>query len=108
MAKPLVIAHHLIWTVYGRWLPNDPRGSTSQLVASDRIAALGDLHFGRKAIQPTSRELREFYERAGEVLKHPLLEIRDSAVDLVASAFASVIEQERYACYACAIMPDHS
>ena len=24
---PIVIAHHLIWTAYGWWLPNDPRGS---------------------------------------------------------------------------------
>jgi hypothetical protein len=27
--KPIVIAHHIMWTLYGWWLPNDPRGSTS-------------------------------------------------------------------------------
>ena len=26
-AMPIVIAYHLIWTVYGWWLPNDLRGS---------------------------------------------------------------------------------
>jgi REP element-mobilizing transposase RayT len=107
MANPIVIACHLIWTVYGWWLPNDLRGSTSRTIASPRIAALGDLHFGRKRLQPASRDVRTFYEEAAKVLKHPLLEIRDRAVEIVAAAFAEVIAQQRYACYACAIMPDH-
>ena len=34
----MVIAYHLLWTVYGFWLPNDPRGSTSHAIASDVIA----------------------------------------------------------------------
>ena len=33
MPRPIVIAHHLIWTVYGTWLPNDPRGSGSRAIA---------------------------------------------------------------------------
>jgi hypothetical protein len=104
---PIVIAYHLIWTAYGWWLPNDLRGSTSKSIGSDVIAALGELHFGRKRIQPTSRDVRAFYEQAAKVLRHPLMEIRDRAVNLVAEAFAQVIAQQRYTCYACAIMPDH-
>lgn len=104
---PIVIAHHLIWTAYGWWLPNDPRGSTSRSVASDRIAALGELHFGRKTIQPASRDVRAFYEQAEKTLKYPLLDVTGKAVDIVGSAFADVIAQQKYTCYACAIMPDH-
>ena len=106
---PIVIAYHIIWTVYGWWLPNDLRGSTSRAIACDLIAALsgGQLHFGRKKLQPASRDVRAFYEQAARVLKYPLLEIRDKAVDLVAAAFADVFAQQRYTCYACAIMPDH-
>ena len=37
MPAPIVIAHHLIWTAYGWWLPNDPRGSNSQVIRSDVI-----------------------------------------------------------------------
>ena len=107
MANPIVIAYHLIWTVYGWWLPNDLRGSTSKTIAADRIAALGELHYGRKTIQPAARDVRAFYEQAARVLKHPLLEIRNAAVDMVAAAFANVIAQQRYTCFACAIMPDH-
>jgi len=45
MSRPIVIAYHLIWIAYGRWLPKDPRGSTSRSIASDIITALGELHF---------------------------------------------------------------
>ncbi len=104
---PIVIAYHLIWTAYGWWLPNDPRGSTSKAIASDVIAALGELHFGRRIIQPASRGVRAFYEQAAKVLRHPLLEMRDRAIEIVGSAVAQVIDDRRYTCYACAVMPDH-
>ncbi len=107
MAKPIVIAHHLIWTVYGWWLPNDPRGSTSTTVRKAYIGSLGELHFGRKKIQPAGHDVRAFYEQAAHVLKHPLLEVRGRCVEIVARAFEQVMQDERYRCYACAIMPDH-
>lgn len=107
MARPIVIAHHLIWTAYGWWLPNDPRGSTSQAVASDVIAELGELHFGRRKIQSAYQVIEAFYDRAKEVLKYPLLEFSPPEVALIAEAFAQAIEEQRYTCYACAILPDH-
>lgn len=105
---PIVIAYHLIWTAYGWWLPNDLRGSTSCTIAGDRMAALGELHHGRKPIQPASGDIRAFYQSAAGALKHPLLEIRDEAVALVADAFGEAITRRRYTCYACAIIPDHA
>jgi REP element-mobilizing transposase RayT len=107
MPRPLVIAHHLVWTAYGWWLPNDPRGSGSRTIRSDVIADLGALHFGRKRVQPAAREIRQFYERASAVLRHPLQTFDDAARDAIASAFGEVIADQRYACYACAVMPDH-
>lgn len=107
MPRPIVIAYHLMWTAYGFWLPNDPRGSTSQTIASDVIAELGELHYGRRKIQPPAHTIREFRQRASEVLKFPLLEIRPEEVSLVADGFAEAMTEHRYTCYACAIMPDH-
>src|SRR5690348_580113 len=98
MPQPLVIAHHLIWTAYGWWLPNDPRGSGSRTVHSDIIAELGALHFGRKRVQPAGRVVREFYERAAHVLRHPLLTFDAAARDVIAAAFAEVVAAERYTC----------
>jgi REP element-mobilizing transposase RayT len=107
MARPLVIAYHIAWTGYGHWLPNDPRGSGSSSVASDRLAQLGELHHGRKKVQPPAREVRAFYEKAHALLKYPVLRFGPREVAIIADAFAEVIARYRYTCYACAIMPDH-
>jgi REP-associated tyrosine transposase len=107
MSSPIVIAHHLIWTLYGWWLPNDLRGSTSTEVRCPWIRELSELHFGRKKIQPASRDIRAFYDEALVALKHPLLELSSEAIDLVASGFADAISQFKYTCYACAILRDH-
>ena len=107
MIRPIVIAHHLIWTGYGWWLPNDPRGSTSRTIASDVIRELGELHYGRKKVQPASSVIRNFYDQAREKLKFELIEFAAPHVAAIADAFAHCIEQQRYTCYGCAIMPDH-
>ncbi|MCH8923303.1 MAG: transposase, partial [Planctomycetes bacterium] len=108
MPRPIVIAHHLIWTVHGHWLPNDPRGSTSRTVCSDLIAELGEHHYGRRRVQPPRQEVREFYDGAGVVLEHPLLAFSNEQIDIIAEAFAEIISQQQYTCYACAVMPDHT
>ena len=107
MPQPLVIAYHLIWTGYGWWLPNDPRGSGSFTIRTDVLAELGDLHHGRKRIQPWGSKVREFQDRAEDLLKHPRLSFDEAAVNQIAAAFVQVVADEKYTCYACAIMPDH-
>ena len=61
----MIAGYHLIWTVYGVWLPNDPRGSSSHEIRSSILEELGELHHGRKKIQPCSAIIREFYQKAG-------------------------------------------
>jgi hypothetical protein len=100
MSDPLVIAYHLIWTAYGCWLPNDPRGSGSTTIRSDVLAELGELHHGRKQVQPTSAEVRHFYQQAAALLRHPLLTFSETERLQIGSAFAEVIGAERYTCYA--------
>ncbi len=106
-SRPLVIAHHLVWTAYGWWLPNDPRGSMSTAITSDTIAELGELHYGRKKLQPCSAAIRDFYHRAESHLKHALLAFDADEVALVGEAFCQVVRDQRLTCYAGAIMPDH-
>ena len=103
----MIIAYHLIWTAYGYWLPNDPRGSTSKMIVSDVIAQLGKLHYGRKKVQPSSREIRKFQNRSRNVLKHTLLKFKPSEFSIIADSLAEAIQKQNYTCYACAIMPDH-
>ena len=103
-----MIAHHLIWTAYGTWLPNDPRGSNSHTIRKDVLAELGEIHLGRKKVQPTGKEIRDFYEKAIPLLKNPVLTFDEAARTIVACAIAHVIEREKLTCWACAVMPDHA
>lgn len=107
MTRPIVIAHHLIFTAYGWWLPNDPRGSNSQTIRNDVVADLGEIHHGRKRVQPASAEIREFYREADKRLRHELLTFSVSDISAIATAFGAVAKEQRYTCWACAIMPDH-
>ena len=103
----MVIAYHLIWTAYGYWLPNDPRGSMSKTIACDVIAELGSLHYGRKKVQPSARAVGEFRDRAKDALKYSLLDFAPSDFLTIAEGLVQCIREQRYTCYACAIMPDH-
>ena len=103
----MVAAYHLIWTAYGWWLPNDPRGSMSHEIRSADIAGLGELHYGRRSILPAYRDIKTFYELAQGSLKHTLIKFDDAETELLRLAFGQTIKQRCYTCYACAIMPDH-
>jgi REP element-mobilizing transposase RayT len=107
LPRPIVIAYHLIWTAYGTWLANDPRGSGSNAVQCSLLAELGDLHHGRKNVQPARQVVREFYERAEACLRFPVIRYDAAGRELIALGIADAIAAHRYTCYACAIMPDH-
>src|SRR5262249_5851978 len=91
--RAMVAAYHLIWTAYGWWLPNDPRGSSSHEIRVERIRDLGELHHGRKAVQPSSAEIGAFYEEARQALKHELLTLDERARLVVAASLAVIIHQ---------------
>jgi len=107
MTHPMVIAYHLIWTAYGWWLPNDPRGSMSRSIRNEMVEELGALHRGRKRIQPVSADIRRFYNEAKDRLCHPLITLDKNETQAVAEAFLATVSGHKYTCYACVIMPDH-
>ena len=103
----MVAANHLIWTIYGVWLPNDPRGSSSTEIRSAVLEELGQIHHGRKKIQPSSSVIRKFYREATPLLKHEVLRFSGADIVCVAEAIGQTIAVRGYTCYGCAIMPDH-
>ena len=103
----VIIAHHIMWTAYGCWLPNDPRGSASRVLRQNVLRELGELHFGRKLAQPTSQDIRAFYQHAPTLLQHELLEFTRDEFAMVGEALGEAIDRCGYTCWACALMPDH-
>jgi REP element-mobilizing transposase RayT len=105
-----VIAHHLILTGYGHWLPNDLRGSGSHVFYDPKLAPLGPIHRGRRPPeeQPSRAELRDFYKRAAPLLNFETMWFDDAKRQVVAEAFREVVRRERYTVYACAILSNHA
>ena len=102
-----VIAHHLVWTAYGTWLGNDPRGSMSREVYTPELAELGAAHFGRRRVQPPRRLVREFYDQATSRLRYQATHFSTVQILAIGDALGEVVKANRYTCYACVIMPDH-
>lgn len=81
----MILAYHSILSVYGFWLPNDPRGSWSEFVGSWEL-----LRFG-KATTATTRESlvrvphdNQLREDAKMALKHPPVRLFDEQIRAVA------------------------
>lgn len=104
----MVIAYHLVWTGYGWWLPNDPRGSGSHVIVKDSLRDLGELHFGRRPVQPSPATVRSFYAQAQADLEYPLLRFDPDQIASIGEGFGEAIRKHSYTCYACAVLPDHA
>ena len=104
----MVLGYHIILTGYGHWLPNDPRGGMSDRIYAPDLEKLGAIHFGRKKVQPSRDELREFYTQAQKQLFYPTLWWDDPQRAALAAAFGSVVQALELTCYACAVLSNHA
>lgn len=103
----IVIAHHLILSGYGHWLPNDIRGSGSDEVREEKLADLAPIHFGRKQVQPARSELREFFREAEPLLAFERLWFDDAKRQALGESIGELIDQQGYTCWACAVLKNH-
>ena len=106
--RNFILASHLVFHGYGHWLANDPRGSGSTSVRKDQLRDLGDIHPGRKRIQPPRDELRNFYREANEKLDHEPLWFRSPEIRMVGEAFGAAAQKCGYTVWACAICSNHA
>jgi len=95
-------------TGYGHWLPNDPRGSGSTEVRKDDLKDLGEVHFGRKRVQPPRDELRSFFRVVEPKLEHPMLWFDAKMRTAIADGFRRAIAMHRYSVWSCAILRNHA
>lgn len=102
-----VIAYHAIFTTYGTWVPNDPRGSFSKEIYNAALRELGRIRYGRQDPQPPRGELRWFWRAAAPKLSRPPYFLNDSTCPAVAGAFRDVVQRLGLTVRACAIMNDH-
>ncbi|MDD5135371.1 MAG: transposase [Phycisphaerae bacterium] len=102
----MIIAYHVIFTTYGTWLPNDPRGSYSKEIYNEQLQLLGEIKYGRQ-IPPPKKLIMKFYSEAILSLGRPAYFINDDTRSIVAAGFTEVVKRLNVDVPACAIMNDH-
>lgn len=108
----MIVGYHCIFSTYGFWLPNDPRGSWSQFVASwDLFYAGGSApKLETRRSVAAARLLPEQLHRrnaARNSLMHKAVTFTGIQARAVGVAFATVCAVKTYRVHACAIMPKH-
>jgi REP element-mobilizing transposase RayT len=104
----MVMASHVIFCLYGFWLPNDPRGSWSDFVGAWEL-----LRFGRSSRTNTRRSVahanhdRELREAAKRALKYPPVSLTGVQARAIARGFAEYVRKSGIVVSACSILPEH-
>jgi REP element-mobilizing transposase RayT len=104
----MIRAYHVIFTAYGFWLPNDPRGSWSDFVRSWEV-----YRHGPATKTDTRRSVAGVdHDRAGrlsakQAMRHRPVRFTGEMARCIGTAFAEVAGRSGYRIHACSIMPDH-
>jgi hypothetical protein len=104
----VVIAHHLVLMGYGHWLPNDIRGSGSDDIRNEILSELGEIHHGRKRVQPARNDLRAFHRGAEQLMEEEVIWFDEKRRELIARSFAHSAQNFGYAVWACAVLRNHA
>jgi hypothetical protein len=103
----MIIAYHAIFTTYGTWLPNDPRGSYSKEIYNEQLRLLGTIRYGRQYPQPIHKEVLKFWTEAAPKLRRSPILLNENHRSVVACAFGKVVKRLDLKIPACAIMSNH-
>lgn len=103
----MIIAYHAIFTTYGTWLPNDPRGSYSKEIYNNQLRMSAKIKYGRQNPIPAKEQLMKFWTSAAPRLSRPPFFLDDRSRSVVAGAFSQVVHRLGIKVPACVIMNDH-
>lgn len=105
----MVRGYHFIFSAYGFWLPNDPRGSWSDCVRQYELRAFGP---ATKTDTRTSvaEIMHDAHQRlqAKSALKRTPVRFTGAQARQIARGFAAACVEGGYGCHALSAMPDHA
>ena len=104
----MILAYHSIFGMYGFWLPNDPRGSGSDYIASWELFRYGPATKTDSRRSVAQRPLPPNWQReAKTALQWPPVSVTDRQALSIGEGFATAAGEGPYRIYACAILPEH-
>ena len=104
----MVIAYHVVFSTYGFWLPNDPRGSWSDFVGAWELVRFGKATKVNttRSVAAATHDLR-LRRETKMALKHSPVAFTGEQALAVGRGFAQAAREGGYAVHACAILPEH-
>jgi REP element-mobilizing transposase RayT len=105
----MILGYHVIFSTYGFWLPNDPRGSWSQFVGSWELF----VRAGRATKTTDRRSLaHDPHDRAARLeakngLKRPPVDFSGIQARAVGRGFGTYLAKTDVPVWACSVLPDH-
>ncbi len=99
---------HVIFSTYGFWLPNDPRGSWSDTVRCWELARFGPATKvdTRRSVATVAHD-RELRHAAKLALQFPEVHFTGRQARAVGTGFAAATAEAAYSVYACSLLPQH-
>ena len=100
---------HFIFTAYGFWLPNDPRGSWSDCIRQYELRAFGPATktTTRRSVAGKKHDVRQ-RTHAMSALKRAPVRFTGVQAREIARGFAKACDGGGYLCHALAVLPDHA
>jgi REP element-mobilizing transposase RayT len=103
----MIHGYHAIWGTYGFWLPNDPRGSWSDFVASWELA-----RFGKSSKSIERREIdvarwATWRAAAQKALHYPAVTLSGLQARAVGRGIEKGVRKSGLTIWACSILPQH-
>ena len=105
----MILGFHFIFSAYGFWLPNDPRGSWSDTVRSFDLLRYGPAT-KTKATHSLAHKPHDHQRRfaAKQALRYPPVQFTGEQARAIAHGFAEASIESGYTIHALAVLPDHA
>ena len=104
----MIVGYHIIFGMYGFWLPNDPRGSWSEYVGSWDLFRYGPATKTTETRSVADRPHDHAQRRAAkQSLERPAVRLNGLQARAVGRGFAAYASKTGLPVWACAVLPDH-
>ena len=98
----MILAYHSIFGMYGFWLPNDPRGSGSDYIASWELFRYGPATKTDSRRSVAHRPLPPHWQREAQTaLSYPPVSVTGGQALAIGAGFATAAGEGPYRIYAC-------
>ncbi|WP_442483543.1 transposase [Aeoliella sp. SH292] len=105
----MIHGYHVIMPAYGFWLPNDPRGSWSEIVRKWEFLKFGRgaRSLERRTFDELSFEEIRLRDEAQRSLRYPAVSLTGAQALSVGNAFGQLVAKSGYTVWACSVLPEH-